>query len=1328
MKRRPGTPAALALIGLLGLLGALAPPAVARADAKPITLTVEVHDEHSGNPVSGAQVEIDGNDMALTNAAGEAGFALAADTESFQLEVDAPGYLIDTGRVRLPDISPGPGSGLRLNRVLRPLTDMVIDFTVRAEIWGWPILPVDATLRFLDRDHPIRQGHARVTLDAASARLREVLTGQVARARVAVPGYESAEAEVPIALLSRRYRNTIPEVSLFTRPVIDQDRIEVLIESRDARTGQPIRQAARIELVGFEQGPAAAGSRAFVLNRSALLAFTRAAGNELRIVIEADGYQGPARDELPISDLLAAMDRGQAQLVHNVILTPVAGKAAIGLQVAPARVQAAAAERVTLNYQVVNHGDVALERVLLIDPQCRPVRQTGGDGNGLLASGEIWRFECTQTVSASLSRQVTVQAESTDGVAVRDQEPVIVTLAGCPVGEQTMPELTGLDLDLARTSLQQAGLKRVSVSEVELDHTADGSIVDQQPAIGDCVAPDQSIVLIVARQRTPVNVPAGPLAAQLECADGLEITAGARPSRTCWLAVRNWAPSDNRVKVAVTLPSGTALDVWPLNDSAWPPNMHNPGVADLRFKERYIFTLFFSAPVTAMPGIVPVGINVSQAGHGRVDLSLDVNVLPPGRIASQGSGIRPPVDMATGSGGDFCVWRSKAFADPPNCFQFNIAACGTPAYDGNARYERVGSDMTNLEASALMSRLSVYGGNAYGCRQDVTVDDEHPPPEPEGPLRAELECADGLEITAGARPSRTCWLAVRDWAPSDNRVKVAVTLPSGTALDVWPLNDSAWPPNMHHPGVADLRFKERYIFSLFFSAPVTATPGIVPVGISVSQAGHGRVDLSLDVNVLPPGRLPSQGSGIRPPVEIASGSGDYCVWRYKAFGDPPPCFLFNIAACGTAAYDGNARYERVGQNMAKLEASVLMSRLSRYGGDAYGCLAALNPPAEVRCPDGSTPPAGRSCPQPVRVCPDGTTVIGDQSCPPLPPPDPDPDSEPDPEPQRTCQDGSVIDADQVCPAQDADGPPGLDCSVYGPQAELYWDNDAQEHLCRCRAGYSFHISDRCVPAEDIAQCLNYPGTYPADGACQCLTPGHYWSQTARRCLPPEELPDSELADCSAWPGTLPLPDPASGDLVCTCPVGTRWSDDLGRCATQAEEGLADIDCSHRPGTVAQMDYFTNTAVCACPGADETWDADSASCTGGGGGGQGGGGIAPVGDDPDPPPPDEVQAGQCNDQSTSGNDQPVRVRIPVVGEPAVELIYETYGIKDRVRAFVDGQLAFDSGCVGTRGNAHQTIPLPASAQLLEIDVYPNCEGTSGTDWNFTVNCSGSNPGQ
>jgi len=62
----------------------------------------------------------------------------------------------------------------------------------------------------------------------------------------------------------------------------------------------------------------------------------------------------------------------------------------------------------------------------------------------------------------------------------------------------------------------------------------------------------------------------------------------------------------------------------------------------------------------------------------------------------------------------------------------------------------------------------------------------------------------------------------------------------------------------------------------------------------------------------------------------------------------------------------------------------------------------VQPP--VQCPDGSTVPAGQSCPvAPPVQCPDGSTVPAGQSCPVAPP--------------VQCPDGSTVPAGQSCPVQ-----------------------------------------------------------------------------------------------------------------------------------------------------------------------------------------------------------------------------------------------------------------------------------------------------------------------
>ncbi|MEW8221719.1 MAG: hypothetical protein AB2729_05225, partial [Candidatus Thiodiazotropha taylori] len=67
----------------------------------------------------------------------------------------------------------------------------------------------------------------------------------------------------------------------------------------------------------------------------------------------------------------------------------------------------------------------------------------------------------------------------------------------------------------------------------------------------------------------------------------------------------------------------------------------------------------------------------------------------------------------------------------------------------------------------------------------------------------------------------------------------------------------------------------------------------------------------------------------------------------------------------------------------------------------------------------------------------------------------------------------------------------------------------------------------------------------------------------------------------------------------------------------------------------------------------------------------------------------------------------------------DFYYETYNIRDRLRLHYEGELLFDSGCVGE----DRTVPINYSgnSSVIAVEVIPNCEGTSGTAWEYTVNC-------
>jgi hypothetical protein len=65
-----------------------------------------------------------------------------------------------------------------------------------------------------------------------------------------------------------------------------------------------------------------------------------------------------------------------------------------------------------------------------------------------------------------------------------------------------------------------------------------------------------------------------------------------------------------------------------------------------------------------------------------------------------------------------------------------------------------------------------------------------------------------------------------------------------------------------------------------------------------------------------------------------------------------------------------------------------------------------------------------------------------------------------------------------------------------------------------------------------------------------------------------------------------------------------------------------------------------------------------------------------------------------------------------------LAWEMYGIKDRMVLRSDGLELFDTGCVGGSGRRLLDI---AGGEQLSVEVLPNCEGTTGTAWNFRFAC-------
>ncbi|KAI6185004.1 hypothetical protein M3Y97_00657700 [Aphelenchoides bicaudatus] len=99
---------------------------------------------------------------------------------------------------------------------------------------------------------------------------------------------------------------------------------------------------------------------------------------------------------------------------------------------------------------------------------------------------------------------------------------------------------------------------------------------------------------------------------------------------------------------------------------------------------------------------------------------------------------------------------------------------------------------------------------------------------------------------------------------------------------------------------------------------------------------------------------------------------------------------------------------------------------------------------------------------------------------------------------------------------------------------------------------------------------------------------------------------------------------------------------------------------------------------------------------------------------------------CDGQQVAGADTPVAIRYQMDTNSAKNLrfVYETFQVKDRIIVSYDGQTLFDSGCVGTLGQKQAPISYKGNSMEVRVDVEPNCDGTSQTQWHFTLPCPSS----
>ncbi len=324
-----------------------------------------------------------------------------------------------------------------------------------------------------------------------------------------------------------------------------------------------------------------------------------------------------------------------------------------------------------------------------------------------------------------------------------------------------------------------------------------------------------------------------------------------------------------------------------------------------------------------------------------------------------------------------------------------------------------------------------------------------------------------------------------------------------------------------------------------------------------------------------------------------------------------------------------------------------------------------------------------------------------------------------------------------------------DCSQY-PNTQPVWDYSSNEPICDCKPGFVWNEDGTgCVEGQALqvanSDCSGYFNSRPVwdeDAEmviCDCL-PGYVWNDEGTGCIPDWEDALAD-ADCSAYPNTEPVWDPVGKETYCDCIPGYQWADDNLHCEKITTEQFENEDCSLYPNTEAVYDPASNQYYCDCipgykwnnnrtgcvperkkPNFDwnglltatmDILNAANGSSTYTGTSSTG----SMVGTQTQQP---VVHQSNCNDKQEAGGDAP-EVHNINLGQSFGTFVfdYETFDVKDQIIVTQGGQTIFNTGCVGADGSV--PLNLNGSSSTITVRVNPNCDGTSGTSWNFTVHC-------
>jgi len=321
-----------------------------------------------------------------------------------------------------------------------------------------------------------------------------------------------------------------------------------------------------------------------------------------------------------------------------------------------------------------------------------------------------------------------------------------------------------------------------------------------------------------------------------------------------------------------------------------------------------------------------------------------------------------------------------------------------------------------------------------------------------------------------------------------------------------------------------------------------------------------------------------------------------------------------------------------------------------------------------------------------------------------------------------------------------------DCSSY-PNTHPVWDYDRNEVYCECLPGYTWkpdysgcEETDKLLASQ--ADCSGYPNTHGVWDEvnkiviCDCL-PGYVWDQNYTQCYP-HSVAQLNTIDCSVLPNTMPVWDPVRKEPYCDCIPGYKWRDDFSGCDQITATLVVHADCSHIPNSHQVYDPVSDRMVCDCmPGF--VWNRSYTSCIPettkpsidmnplldfmailSGAANNNMPGTLPSGNIPPNQQPAVVHQSRCNDTQKAGGDAPEVHQIDLgITSGVFRFDYQTYSVKDQIIISQGGRTIFNSGCVGESKSVQ--VQFSGYTSVIEVRVNPNCAGSTGTQWNFTVHC-------